>query len=177
MVVLPGWSLVFSMPLVQGKIEVSSLVPEHDINHGELQFLIGLPADWQSSIGPLYLNRTERVHLQYNSCFIFLFNFLYHQSHGVGVVFNKKITYWLQFLSWLYHRLVSWMYLWQVNRFIFPIINSDRVLNFIIHFCIFSCRFLTQRKYEYIMGFFQSDKRSFTSCSVCQMIGLSTCLQ
>jgi hypothetical protein len=39
MVVLPGWSFIFSGSLVQVKIETSSLTPEHIINSGELQFL------------------------------------------------------------------------------------------------------------------------------------------
>jgi hypothetical protein len=51
-----------------GKIEVSSLAPEHVINSGELQ----LP------IGPLYSNQAERLYLRHNSCFIFLFDILLH---------------------------------------------------------------------------------------------------
>jgi hypothetical protein len=53
------------------KIEISSLAPEHVINPGELRFSIGLPANWQSSIGPLCSNQAERLHLRHNSCFIF----------------------------------------------------------------------------------------------------------
>jgi hypothetical protein len=45
MAILAAWSLIFSVPLVRAKIEVSSLAPEHVINSGELQFLIGLPVD------------------------------------------------------------------------------------------------------------------------------------
>jgi hypothetical protein len=41
------------------KIEVLSLAPEHVMNPGELQFPIELPADWQSSIGPLCSNQAE----------------------------------------------------------------------------------------------------------------------
>jgi hypothetical protein len=41
------------------KIEVSSLAPKHVINPGELRFSIGLPADWQSPIGPLCSNQAE----------------------------------------------------------------------------------------------------------------------
>jgi hypothetical protein len=38
-------SLIFSDPLVQVKIEVSSLAPEHVIKFGELWFPIVLPVD------------------------------------------------------------------------------------------------------------------------------------
>jgi hypothetical protein len=53
--------LIFDLQRVpgSGKIEVSSLAPKHIINPGELQFQIGLPADWQSSIEPLCLNQAE----------------------------------------------------------------------------------------------------------------------
>jgi hypothetical protein len=61
-----------------GKIEVSLLAPEHIINSGEFWFSIGLLADWQSPIGPLCSNQAERLHLQHNSCFIFLFGILLH---------------------------------------------------------------------------------------------------
>jgi hypothetical protein len=50
-----------------GKVEVSSLAPEHVNNPGELRFSVGLPADWQLPIGPLCSNQAERLHLRYNS--------------------------------------------------------------------------------------------------------------
>jgi hypothetical protein len=71
------------------KIEVSSLAPEHVINHGELQLPIRLSADWQSPIGPLS-NQAKWLHLRHNSCFIFLFDILLHWCYGVGDVFNMK---------------------------------------------------------------------------------------
>jgi hypothetical protein len=61
-----------------GKIELSSLAPEHVINPSELRFLIGLSADWQSPIRPLCSNQVERLSLRHNNCFIFLFGFLLH---------------------------------------------------------------------------------------------------
>jgi hypothetical protein len=72
--------LVFTLQWAphSGKIEVSSLAPEHIINPGELRFSIGLLADWQSLIGPLCLNQAERLHLRHNSYFIFLFGILLH---------------------------------------------------------------------------------------------------
>jgi hypothetical protein len=88
------------------KIEVSSLAPEHVINHGELQFPIGLLADWQSPIGPLYLNQAERLHLRHNSCCIFLFSILLHWCNGVGDVFNiKRSSY--DFNFYLVHAGIS----------------------------------------------------------------------
>jgi hypothetical protein len=59
---LPAWSLMFSGPLVQAKIEVSSLAPKHIIKTGELRFLIRLPADWQSPIGRLHSNQVDQLH-------------------------------------------------------------------------------------------------------------------
>jgi hypothetical protein len=56
---------------IQAKFDVSSLAPEHIINSDELQFLIGLPADWQSPIGCLCSDQAD-------SCFIFLFGILLH---------------------------------------------------------------------------------------------------
>jgi hypothetical protein len=43
--VLYVWSLIFDGSLVQAKIEVLSLAPEHVIKTGKLRFLIGLPVD------------------------------------------------------------------------------------------------------------------------------------
>jgi hypothetical protein len=57
--ILSVWSLIFNGPLIWKKIEVSSLTPEHVINHGELRFSIGLPTDWQSSIGPICSNQAK----------------------------------------------------------------------------------------------------------------------
>jgi hypothetical protein len=82
-VVLPTWSLIFSGPPVQATFQVSSLALEHVIKPGELRFLIGLPTDWQSTIGRLCSNQAD-------SCFIFLFGFFLHWCHGVGDVFNTK---------------------------------------------------------------------------------------
>jgi hypothetical protein len=61
-VVLPVWSFIFSGPLVQAKIEVSSLAPEYVIKPGKLRFPIGLPADWQSLIGRLCSNQADQLH-------------------------------------------------------------------------------------------------------------------
>jgi hypothetical protein len=61
-----------------GKFEVLSLAPKHVINSGELRFSIRLSVDWQSPIGPLCSNQAERLHLQHNTYFIFLFNILLH---------------------------------------------------------------------------------------------------
>jgi hypothetical protein len=44
-VVMSVYFLIFSGSLVQTKIEVSSLVPEHVIKPAELRFPIGLPTD------------------------------------------------------------------------------------------------------------------------------------
>jgi hypothetical protein len=57
--ILVVWSLILSGSLVRVKIEVSALAPEHIINPGELQFLIGILADWQSSIRLLCLNQAK----------------------------------------------------------------------------------------------------------------------
>jgi hypothetical protein len=81
-------SYLVSPPPGLEKIEILSLAPEHIINPDELQFLIGLPTDWQSLIEPLYSNQAERLHLRHNSCFIFLFDVLLHWYHEVGDVFN-----------------------------------------------------------------------------------------
>jgi hypothetical protein len=60
-----GWSvcLIFDIqwPLVQVKIEVSSLAPEHVIKPGKLQFPIGLPMNWKSPIGRLHLNQANQL--------------------------------------------------------------------------------------------------------------------
>jgi hypothetical protein len=61
-VVLPIYSLIFSGPLVQAKIEVSSLAPEHVVKPGELRFPIGLPVDWQSLIGCLCSDQVDQLH-------------------------------------------------------------------------------------------------------------------
>jgi hypothetical protein len=88
--ILAAWSLIFSGPLVQANIEVSSLALEHVINPGELWFPIGLSADWQSLIRPFCSNQAKRLHLQHNNCFIFLFVILLHWCYGVGDVLNIK---------------------------------------------------------------------------------------
>jgi hypothetical protein len=90
MVVLSGWSFIFSGPLVQAKIETSSLAPKHVINPSILRFSIRLSTDWQSLIGPLCSDQADQFYLRYNSCFIFLFDFLHHQSHRVVEVFNTN---------------------------------------------------------------------------------------
>jgi hypothetical protein len=62
-----GWTvcLIFDIqcPLIQVKIEVSSLAPEHIIKSGELWFPIGLPVDWKSLIGRLYSNQADQLSL------------------------------------------------------------------------------------------------------------------
>jgi hypothetical protein len=60
---LPISSLIFSGPIVQVKIEVSSLAPEHVIKAGEFWFLIGLPVDCKSPIGRLRSNQTNQLSL------------------------------------------------------------------------------------------------------------------
>jgi hypothetical protein len=61
------WSvcLIFDIqwPLVQVKIEVSSLAPEHVIKPDELRFLIGLLVDWKSPIERLRSNQADRLSL------------------------------------------------------------------------------------------------------------------
>jgi hypothetical protein len=52
----------FQYPLVQAKIEVSSLAPKHIIKPCELWFLIGLPVDWQSPIGRLCSDQPDQLH-------------------------------------------------------------------------------------------------------------------
>jgi hypothetical protein len=69
--ILAVWSWIFSRPPGLEKFEVSSLAPEHIINHIKLRFSIGLSVDWQSLIGPLCSNQAERLHLRHNSWFIF----------------------------------------------------------------------------------------------------------
>jgi hypothetical protein len=88
-VVLCGWSFIFSASGPE-KIEVSSLAPKHIINPDELWFLIGLPTDWQSPIGPLCSNQAEWLHLRHSSCIIFLFSILLHWCYRIGDVFNMK---------------------------------------------------------------------------------------
>jgi hypothetical protein len=60
---LSASSLIFSVLLVRVKIEVSSLVPEHVVEPGELRFPIGLPVDWKSSIGHLHSNQADQLSL------------------------------------------------------------------------------------------------------------------
>jgi hypothetical protein len=61
------WSvcLIFDIQwlIVQVKIEVSSLAPEHVIKSSKLQFLIGLPVDWKSLIGRLRSNQADQLSL------------------------------------------------------------------------------------------------------------------
>jgi hypothetical protein len=57
--------LIFDIqcPLIQVKIEVSSLAPEHVIKSGERWFPIGLPVDWKLPIGRLHLNQADQLSL------------------------------------------------------------------------------------------------------------------
>jgi hypothetical protein len=106
-VILTVWSLIFSGPLIQAKIKVSSLAPEHVINLAELRFPIELPADCQSSIKPLCLIQAERLHLQHNNCFTFLFDILLHWCYRVSDVFNiKRSTYDFNLIGHDLHPLV-----------------------------------------------------------------------
>jgi hypothetical protein len=62
-----SWSgcLIFDIqcPLVQVKIEVSSLASEHVIKPDELRFPIGLPVDWKSPIERLRSNQVDQLSL------------------------------------------------------------------------------------------------------------------
>jgi hypothetical protein len=113
MVVLSDWSFTFSGPWVQTKIEELLPAPEHIINPDKLRFLIRLPADWQSPIGPLYSDQADRLHIRHNSCFIFLFDFLHHQSHRVGKVFNINTSHvgfiFFVFTVPLFHRMAIFL--------------------------------------------------------------------
>jgi hypothetical protein len=60
--VLPIWFLIFSGPLVWAKIDVSLLAPKHIINLDELQFPIGLPVDWKSSIERLCSDQADQLY-------------------------------------------------------------------------------------------------------------------
>jgi hypothetical protein len=84
--------LVFDLqcPPIQAKFAVSSLALERIINPDELQFLIGLPVDWQSPIRRLCSDQADQLHFWKNNYFIFLFGILLHWYHGVGDVFNIK---------------------------------------------------------------------------------------
>jgi hypothetical protein len=130
--------LVFDLQWVpgSGKIEVSSLAPEHVINHGKFRFSIGLPADWQSPIGPLYSNQVERLHLRPNSCFIFMFGFLLHWCHEVGDVFNiKRLPYNFNFClidagissvdNWAFNK--NLLYFILIDYYFHPLVLSNNL--------------------------------------------------
>jgi hypothetical protein len=138
-VILSVRSLIFSGPLVWEKIEVLSLALKHIIKPNEPQF--PLPVDWQSPIGRLCSDQAD-------SCFIFgitVVSSFYSASSFADVTGLVMCSIWKDhFMASIFVLTVSSSHRLAVFESIpfFSLINSDCVLNLIVCFFIFLCRFL-----------------------------------